>query len=555
MNLHSLALLLAPSSVAVTASTDTANVLTTFRHMQGWRCKTRMFSALHLPDHLEMVEKVQQASVWCSHHPGCYGVQFYNAGPEEDFMYCMKWCGQPQWCLAPLEEDAEGLQADELVQDNLFYLLVKPRPGSDSLASPLQGLPARCSYAGRVGPCFDPLAREACRAHKFKPGQRAFVFADDLQRRAEWMDHLEDSYILHLQRKWAEPNGVDVVLILPDDTTARYPISGAQRSALMRMGVRLLEVPWIRPELGKGIPSWAQQVWCVDRDFFKLHALGLEYDAIIFYDTDVFVNPPDFSHLEAVFNCAYQGYFLASALHGGFEPLTVAFFALRPSPALLRAVQRFLLNATFDDDGAWNWVGFGPWGCLDSTDEWCFRSYHVGGECGQGLFYDLFYRADQVFWTALEAEPSTVRPLGVMLDGCIWLYENSVRVAGFPTVPNPCPDMVAQHRCSDIVAYHKVIEGRGCAASPDLLGAGAARSLRLYPSDAADSLYNTHTSPTFQSEMEPETKTAVPGSAMRPPVTKLASDTHILSYTPSGCNVASREWGSGQSANSETQNL
>ena len=25
----------------------------------------------------------------------------------------------------------------------------------------------------------------------------------------------------------------------------------------------------------------------VNRDFFKLHALGLEYDAIIFYDTDV----------------------------------------------------------------------------------------------------------------------------------------------------------------------------------------------------------------------------------------------------------------------------
>eukprot|EP00439_Symbiodinium_sp_Y106_P046396 s2110_g5.t3 len=161
-------------------------------------------------------------------------------------------------------------------------------------------------------------------------------------------------------------------------------------------------------------------------------------------------------------------------------------------------------NATFDDDGAWNWVGFGPWGCLDSTDDWCFHSYHVGGECGQGLFYDLFYRADQVFWTALEAEPSTVRPLGVMLDGCIWLYENSVRVAGFPTVPNPCPDMVAQHRCGNIVAYHKVIEGRGCAASPELLGASAASSLRLYPSDAADSLYNTHTSPTFQSEMEPK---------------------------------------------------
>ena len=23
---------------------------------------------------------------------------------KEDFMYCMKWCGQPQWCLAPILE-------------------------------------------------------------------------------------------------------------------------------------------------------------------------------------------------------------------------------------------------------------------------------------------------------------------------------------------------------------------------------------------------------------------------------------------------------------------
>ena len=66
---------------------------------------------------------------------------------------------------------------------------------------------------------------------------------------------------------------------------------------------------------------------------------------------------------QAVFNCAHQGYFLASALHGGFEALTIAFFALRPSAALLRAVQRFLLNSTFDDDLAWNSMGYGPWGC------------------------------------------------------------------------------------------------------------------------------------------------------------------------------------------------
>ena len=38
--------------------------------------------------------------------------------------------------------------------------------------------------------------------------------------RASRFSFWKDSYILHLQRKWAEPNGVDVVLILPDDTTA-----------------------------------------------------------------------------------------------------------------------------------------------------------------------------------------------------------------------------------------------------------------------------------------------------------------------------------------------
>ena len=69
-------------------------------------------------------------------------------------------------------------------------------------------------------------------------------------------------------------------------------------------------------------------------------------------------------HVQAVFDCAYQGYFLASALHGGFESLTIAFFAVRPAPALLRAVQRFLKNSTFHDDLAWNSMGFGPWGCF-----------------------------------------------------------------------------------------------------------------------------------------------------------------------------------------------
>ena len=42
--------------------------------------------------------------------------------------------------------------------------------------------PARCSYAGQVGPCFKP---SVCKQLPWKPHSRAFVFADDLQRPAE----------------------------------------------------------------------------------------------------------------------------------------------------------------------------------------------------------------------------------------------------------------------------------------------------------------------------------------------------------------------------------
>lgn len=104
--------------------------------------------------------------------------------------------------------------------------------------------------------------------------------------------------MIHLLQKWAKPNHVDVVLILPSPTIAKHPITVKQRLQLRDFGVVIKEVLWIRPELGSGIPRWAQEFWCVDRDFFKLHALGLEYEAVIFYDSDVYVDPTNFEPLE-----------------------------------------------------------------------------------------------------------------------------------------------------------------------------------------------------------------------------------------------------------------
>ncbi|OLP79441.1 hypothetical protein AK812_SmicGene40274 [Symbiodinium microadriaticum] len=512
--------------------------------VQGWRCKTRMFSALHLPDEMEFLEtrvllrpifhceKMQKAdfrcfcisvgqptaALWCSYHPSCYGVQFYNAGMEEN----------------------DGVKTEELVQDNLFYLLVKPPHGSYTMAQPLHGLPAR-----------------------FRRGERAFVFADDLQRSPEWMDNLEESSLLHVQRTWAEPNGVDVVLIIPAKDVA----------AKQGNGVKVHEVSWVRPELNAGFSTqrhpplgrhvlvlgprkpekfgWMLCQFRVDRDFFKLHALGLEYKAIIFYDSDLYVNPTSFDPLSAVPLLRLEHAHVALSRWGGLANSEV-------------------FNCAYQD------------------------SLHVS--C---LFYNLFYRADAKFWLLFEEWRCSIscgscdqKPLGVMLDGplaeyeqadkeasqhanklpvigftprCIWLYENAIRVPGFPEVINPCLDLVSQNRCSEIVVYHKagtsardapdrlqsdptvgkdandesnkdrsreVIQGRGCAASSELLGEAWTKlrqsegfwtsgmpsaeskhdygltgkedwfvQLRLHPSDANDSLYTFFTSPTMKPEL------------------------------------------------------
>ena len=66
--------------------------------------------------------------------------------------------------------------------------------------------------------------------------------------------------------------------------------------------------------------------------------------------------------------------------------------------------------------------------------------------------------ADPVFWTALASEAGAARPLGVMLDGCRWLHENSVRVRGFPTVPKPCGDFIEEGRCQEARMLVQMLE-------------------------------------------------------------------------------------------------
>lgn len=120
---------------------------------------------------------------------------------------------------------------------------------------------------------------------------------------------------------------------------------------------------------------------------------------------------------QAVFNCAHQGYFLASALHGGFEALTIAFFALRPSAALLRAVQRFLLNSTFDDDLAWNSMGYGPWGC-----GWVWKFQGAFGRCC-GMCCAQMWKFPEVSTCVFAMKNGIVSIIFVVLDTSVSLMQ------------------------------------------------------------------------------------------------------------------------------------
>lgn len=258
---------------------------------------------------------------------------------------------------------------------------------------------------------------------------------------------------------------MDVVIVVPLPALAKHPLELGIRAELEELGIRLIEVDWIVPKISDGVPWWIQRSWCVGQDFFKLHVLGLdEYEAVVFYDNDVLVDPREDGGFEGLFECARQNYFLASGLHGGFEALCVAFFAARPSKELLRGVLRYLANfATYDQDTGWNGLGFGPWGCFGAEDSSCLRSWHVGGECGQGLLYALIFFANPGFDLALREESRGVaKPVGAMVDGCLWLHENVATVRGFPKAANPCDDVAAADRCHEAQAFHSMARGRGC---------------------------------------------------------------------------------------------
>eukprot|EP00931_Biecheleriopsis_adriatica_P121247 TRINITY_DN96333_c0_g1_i1.p1 TRINITY_DN96333_c0_g1~~TRINITY_DN96333_c0_g1_i1.p1 ORF type:complete len:521 (-),score=74.09 TRINITY_DN96333_c0_g1_i1:30-1592(-) len=401
---------------------------------------------------------------WCSHHPGCHGVMLYS-GSHPSRIY--EWIGRPKFCVRNITNTS-----NELLRSRSWVTFSKNLPRErESEKYSLQSVPARCSHAGRVVPCFDPLTAD-CIDYEFMPWSRAFVFTHDL--RAEYAPNWSS---LRWLKEWASRNHIDVVLIVPKRDIAQHPLGKEVVKQLGNLGIRIHEVDWVDWDLEKmrKVPSgkmhhWDTVLnsWCISRDLFKLHVFGLDhYEAVVFYDNDVFVAADnDSAAFDSLFRCARQGYFMATSYSGAFEPLAAGMFALQPSKQVLRALRHYLRDyATYWLNQGWDGTGFGPWGCLDASDKWCLRSWHVGGECGQGLLYSLFFKENPIFNAALATvEPPAVKPIGVMIDGCIWAFENQRFVDGMPENLNPCDDIYETGRCHEVQAVHSLVEDRGCSS-------------------------------------------------------------------------------------------
>merc|ERR1712125_140672 len=62
--------------------------------------------------------------------------------------------------------------------------------------------------------------------------------------------------------------------------------------------------------------------------------------------------------------------------------------------------------------------------------------------------------------------------MGVMIDGCIWNYENMRFLPQHPENPDPCGDISSKGLCKEVQAIHHMSLGTGCGA--DNLSMGVA---------------------------------------------------------------------------------
>lgn len=222
----------------------------------------------------------------------------------------------------------------------------------------------------------------------------------------------------------------DMLMIMMEKDANR--MSAKVKKLMAKWDVKLHVVPWDVPPDAKHYPK---HDWCGHQDLIRLHVLALEpYDAVAYYDGDCEFQ----GDILPVLKCAASGKFLST--NGGVgEALNIGFIALRPDKRLLEAARIFARENAFTQVGGWGDSGWKPNG-----------GYYVGGECGQGFFYTLFYKKSEAARKALQAagvwENGVFDP--AQIDRCIWNYQTSYQCK---------PDF----NCERVRVHHKPTRERG----------------------------------------------------------------------------------------------
>ncbi|CAJ1382082.1 unnamed protein product [Effrenium voratum] len=211
-------------------------------------------------------------------------------------------------------------------------------------------------------------------------------------------------YIRSMQAAAAMANNADIVMAMRKSDSEQ--MTQNQKELFRNHSIKLLDVDWDTPPKMK---AYQEGAWCGHQDFIRLHVLGMEgYDAVAYYDTDVEFQ----GDITPVLRCAASGKFLTT--NGGLgELLNVGFFALRPDKRLFQAAVNFALHANFSMNTSWGEMGWTPAG-----------GYFVGGECGQGFWYALFYKFGGSAQQALQSAGLSVVD-SAQIDRCMWNYQTS----------------------------------------------------------------------------------------------------------------------------------
>eukprot|EP00039_Didymoeca_costata_P007014 m.95508 g.95508 ORF g.95508 m.95508 type:complete len:1052 (+) comp13496_c0_seq2:288-3443(+) len=235
-----------------------------------------------------------------------------------------------------------------------------------------------------------------------------------------------------------------------------HPLSQEELQILKFYNVKVQGVPWLVP------PETSPNVGgCGGKDLIRLNVFNqTQYDAVIYYDWDVFVN----GDLKPLFKCAHSGEFMMAS--GALAYLNAGFMALRPSHDLMELVLYFSKHAKFDLDPTHLLTVHGGWGEGSAWPNANGANY-PGFECGQGYLWTLIfgnglgveYGHSEVAREAHAKFPKALPRPGRILDRCLYNYQ---RDRGSGCAPG--------FTCKNIVAIHKAYEpgkGAGMCAKPD----------------------------------------------------------------------------------------